>query len=429
MSLEELSLKQLLAEPKSMDDLHIPQNIVIDIIFRLLYNEGNVALSRFTEVMKIPKALIDEILLWMQKEHLVEVSKASVELGRLSNVYTLTEAGKNRARDSMDRSQYVGPVPVSIPYYNRGIELQTRTHQKVSMEQVQASLKSLILPPDFHRSIGPAINTGTSIFLYGPPGNGKTTIAIAISKLISGTDPIWVPYSLTAGGQIIQIHDRLVHKQIPIEHGRTAEFGRLDQRWALIERPGVTVGGELKMEALELRFDPVSRFYEAPLQLKANGGMFLIDDFGRQQVSPKDLLNRWIVPLESRIDFLRLLTGQTIVVPFRQLIVFSTNLDPKELVDDAFLRRIQMKVHVGPPDERLYYQIFIQMSKELNVPFNKDAFVHLIQKWYREPGRRMQAVHPRDLLRIVIALCEYEGSQPHLTPELIDEACRNYFVN
>lgn len=427
--LEELTLKQLLTEATTMEELHIPQNIVIDIIFRLLYNEGNVALARFTEVLKINKTIIDDVLLWMQKEHLVEVSKASVELGRLSNVYTLTDAGKNRARDSMERSQYVGPVPVGIPYYNRGIELQTKSRHQVTPQQVQDSLKHLILPTNFHRQIGPAINQASSLFLYGPPGNGKTTVAMAIAKLLSGTDPIWVPYSLTAGGQIIQIHDRLVHKQVPVEKGRTAEFGRIDQRWALIQRPSVTVGGELKMEALELRFDPVSKYYEAPLQLKANGGMFLIDDFGRQQIRPSDLLNRWIVPLESAIDFLRLLTGQTIVVPFRQLIVFSTNLDPADLVDDAFLRRIQMKVEVTPPDEKLYFQIFTIYAKQFNVPFNKDAFLHLLQKYYREPKRPMQAVHPRDLMRIITAICEYEGSAPRLEAELLDEACRSYFVD
>ncbi len=425
---EEMTLKQVLAEPRTMEDLHIPQNIVIDLIFRLLYNEGNVALARFTEVLKIPKGLIDEILLWMQKEHLVEISKASVELGRLGNVYTLTDAGKNRARDSIERSQYVGPVPVAIPYYNRGIEAQTKSHTHVNIDQVKDSIKHLILPSEFHRQIGPAINSGNSIFLYGPPGNGKTTIAMAIAKLIAGTDPIRVPYALTAGGQIIQIHDRLVHKQVSVEQGRTAEFGRMDQRWALIERPAVTVGGELKMDALDLRYDPIAKFYESPLQLKANGGMFLIDDFGRQQIRPSDLLNRWIVPLESRIDFLRLQSGQTIVVPFRQLIVFSTNLDPAELVDDAFLRRIQMKVCVGSPDEKLFFQIFVIMAKQLNVPFNKDSFLSLIQKWYRETGRPYQAVHPRDLLKIIVSLCEYEGTQPRMTPELIDEACKSYFV-
>ena len=182
------------------------------------------------------------------------------------------------------------------------------------------------------------------------------------------------------------------------------------------------------MESLELRFDPIAKFYEGPLQLKANGGMFLIDDFGRQQIRPADLLNRWIVPLESGYDFLRLRTGQTLQTPFRQLIVFSTNLDPLELVDDAFLRRIQMKVQVGSPDERLFFQIFATVANSLNVPLDKDGFLYFLNRWYRETGRPMQAVHPRDVLKILVALCEYESIQPQLTPELIDAACESYFV-
>jgi predicted ATPase with chaperone activity len=426
---DELTLKQILTEPQNVDDLHIPQNIVIDILFRLMFNEGNVALSRFVEVLKISNRIIDDIMLWMQKEHFVEVSKASSELGRLGYVYTLTDAGKQRARDAMERSLYVGPVPVPIHYYSRGIELQTQHRQRVSSEQVKEALRALVLVSEFHRRIGPAINSGSSLFLYGPPGNGKTTIAQAIGQLIAGINPVWLPYALTVGGQIIQIHDRLVHKAVPSEGSRTNGLGRVDQRWGLFKRPTVMTGGELKMEALDLRFDPVAKIYEAPLQLKANSGMFLIDDFGRQQVRPSDLLNRWIVPLENEVDFLRLLSGQTLVVPFRMLIVFSTNLDPNELVDDAFLRRIQIKVEVAAPDEKLFYQIFVIVCKQFNIPFDKDIFLYLLQNWYRQTGRPMQAVHPRDILRTLLALCDYEGIQPKLTPELIDDACKTYFVN
>lgn len=418
----------LLTPAKQPEELDIPLSIVTDIILRILFNEGNVSLRRFGEIVKLELILLDSIMEKMQHDKLVEVSSTG-NVGRFSYTYALTDEGARRSRDSFERSQYIGPVPVPIEKYNQAIALQTQQKLRVSADLVKQSLSHLILPSDFHRSIGPAVQEGSSLFLYGPPGNGKTTVAQAVARLIAGTEGIFVPYAVTVAGYIISVYD-------PIQfsfshhppHPEIAKLKDRDARWGLFERPAIMVGGELTMDALELRYDAVAKFYEAPLQFKANGGMLLIDDFGRQMISPSELLNRWIVPLESGFDFLRLRTGQSLQVPFRQLIIFSTNLDPTDLVDGAFMRRIQMKVNVDSPDVQMFVQIFAIMAKNLGIPVQKEAIAYLIQKWYKEPGRDFQAVHPRDILKTIKAICEYVGEPPHLTPQLIDEACRNYFV-
>ena len=416
------TIDDILVQPKSVEDLDIPQNILIDILLRLLYTEGNVDFRRMSQVTRVPYAL-EQLLDWLRKEHLIEVSQSSASYGPLNYIYKLSGAGEDRAREAMDRCKYVGPVPIPVHKYNEAIEIQTRGSRSVTPTQVKNALRDLVLPDDFHRKIGPAINSAASLFLYGPPGNGKTTISMLISQLISGTDPIWVPYALTAGGQIIQIFDRLFHQEIEREQKST-----IDGRWGLFKRPSVVVGGEMKIESLDLRFDPLANFYEAPLQLKANGGVFLIDDFGRQQASPIDLLNRWIMPLENGVDFLRLRTGQTLVIPFRALIIFCTNLDPFNLADEAFFRRIQMKVGIFTPDEPSYKRIFQRVCNQISIYFDEISYSHLIEKWYRNDNRQFQAVHPRDLLNIIKALCNYDNSPVLLTTDLVDEACEIYFV-
>ena len=417
------ALEQLLVKPITVKDLDISSAIVIDIIMRILFQEGGASVQRIATITLLDVEILDELLAGLLDEALVEVARAG-SMGRLSYTYQLTDQGKGRADEALDRSQYIGPAPIPVEKYVAGIQLQTHEHPMMTPDDFKDALRHLILPENFERRIGPAVNQRSALFLYGPPGNGKTTIAEAIAEMISGSESIWLPYALSLSGHIINIYDPLVHRpvrDIQIPPG-------IDLRWGYFHRPIVIAGGELKLEALELRFDPVAKYYEAPLQLKSNGGMFLIDDFGRQAMRPADLLNRWIVPLETRIDYLRLRTGQTLEIPFRQLVVFATNLDPLDLADDAFLRRIPMKVRVDEPNERRFYTIFDVFAQQYGLEVNRDAFVHLLQRHYRETGRAMQSVHPRDLLKIVVALCEFEGVPPYLSPEILDEACAVYFV-
>ena len=429
------ALKRVLAQATAIEQLGISVSLVNDLIFRMLFTEGEVSVGRFCEVIRIYPQIIDDLLAQAQHDHLVEVAKASAL--RLSYTYRTTEEGLRRARDAMERTQYIGPAPVDLQQYEQAIVLQTGVKQRISPEQIKQALSHLVLPDNFHRRIGPAINASSSLFMYGPSGNGKTSVAQAIANLLAASEPIWLPYAITVGGQIIQTFDPAIHiprnQTDPLDKGdkpRTGQLGevKIDRRWRLFHQPAVMAGGELTMEALDLRFDPVTKIYEAPLQLKANGGLFLIDDFGRQQISPNELLNRWIVPLEARVDYLRLQTGQTLQVPFRELIVISTNLDPSDLVDDAFLRRVQMKVRVDAPDEKMFYQIFTRVCQSYYVPFDRESFLYLMRKWYQEPKRPLQAAHPRDIIKTILSICEYESVPVRMTPDLIDEACNCYFV-
>jgi predicted ATPase with chaperone activity len=279
------------------------------------------------------------------------------------------------------------------------------------------------------------VNSGKSIFLFGDPGNGKTSIAESLSELMHGG--IYVPYAITVGNQVVKVFDIVHHVPIdvPRPRGITGDVDitqggmSYDQRWVFCRRPVVEVGGELTLNMLDLRFDEVSKFYEAPLQVKANGGLFIIDDFGRQQVSPRDLLNRWILPLEKRIDFLTLHTGQKFSVPFDQLLIFATNIDPVNLVDEAFLRRIRYKIHVDDPTESQYNEIFSMVCEAKGVPFDPEAVEYLLREYYQRHRRPLRACHPRDLVEHVIDLARFNEEPPSLTQQALDHICRTYFID
>ncbi|HEY4720394.1 MAG TPA: ATP-binding protein, partial [Anaerolineae bacterium] len=345
--------------------------------------------------------------------------------------YTITGAGNIRARESLERSQYAGPAPVPISAYNQAIRAQGLGRPTVHQRTLRGLLSKMVISEKVYNRIGPAINSGTSMFMYGPPGNGKTTVARAVGNLILSED-MYIPYALDIEGQVVKLYDSVNHElSSDLDSSDTSGLkaaNKFDPRWVRIKRPFIVVGGELTLAGLDLVFDDVNKFYEAPYQVKANGGMFLIDDFGRQQVRPRDLLNRWIVPLENRIDYLTLHTGRKVDVPFDVLVVFSTNLPPKDLVDEAFLRRLRHKVEIIDPTYEEFAEIFRRVSEGKGIKFSQQGLAYLLQEWYIKRNRKLRAVHPRDLCEQIIDISIYTGVEPVMTKELLDLAAAAYFV-
>jgi len=403
---------------------------VADLVLKVLYFGGVMPGHVIADIVKLPyNGALDSVMEFLKREKFIEV-KGTGGLGEAGCQYIISQAGVAKAREALDRSQYAGPAPVTLTQYISAMKEQNRERLLVHETELKGIMNNLVISEDMLGRIGPAVNSGKSIFLYGPPGNGKTTVAETVGRLVLGGN-IWIPYAFDVDGQIIRVFDNVNHELADDADQRIRLGTGLapDSRWVRIKRPMIMVGGELTLAGLDLVYDDTNKYYEAPFQVKANGGMFLIDDFGRQQVRPRDLLNRWIVPLEKGVDFLTLATGRKIEMPFFVLIVFSTNIDPRDLVDEAFLRRIRHKIEITDPDPKQFREIFMRVCQAKGIPYNDQALAYLLKKWYVDQNRKLRSVHPRDLLNQLLDIATYLNKPPMLTQDLIDRAAASYFVD
>lgn len=413
-----------LSKPLSVDDLGVSRGVLVDLAIKILYFDRELDGSEIASRMRTPLPVAVDLMDMLRKEQLCTVKGSESGVVPVYR-YGITEAGIARAREALSRNEYLGPAPVALDAY---VEIVGR--QSVGMacsvirrDDLEQALDQVVVSPSVLAQLGPALNSSQPILLYGAPGNGKTYIAQNLVTLVLGN--IFVPYACEVEGQLIKVFDPEYH--YPVNGGAEGRDVERDNRWALCKRPVVMVGGELTLTSLGLVFDPISKCHEASLQMKANGGIFFIDDFGRQLLLPEELLNRWIVPLEGQVDYLALHTGKQVQIPFDSLVIFSTNLDPTTL-DEAFLRRIPHKIMIPNPNLYEYYALFQRVCEAKGVQFAKDGFSYLVERYYRQANRPLRACHPRDLVDQIVTIARYNDEEPVLSEKLIDQACSNYFV-
>jgi len=407
--------------PKTVEETGLDLEFIAELALKHSLFIGEFKMAELAERIKLPLAVISDALDLLRRDRYLEVKGGS---GYAATTYTFktTEAGKNYGTELLHLCHYVGPAPVTLDDYQAMVQRQTVKSILIPEEDVEKGFSHLIVRKNVLELIGPAISSGKAIFVYGPPGNGKTAIAETVGRLLP--DTVYIPYALTVGGQIISIFDPVSHIPVEPEHPLTP----YDQRWALIKRPVVMTGGELAMKRLDLEFNPVAKHYEASLQMKANNGLFIVDDFGRQQIEPRHLLNRWIVPLDKGIDFMTLHTGMKFSIPFDMVVIFATNLDPAKLVDEAFLRRIQYKIRINRPNEDEFRSIFNLECASNGITFIKDSLDYLIDNYYKKLGVDFNACHPRDLIDHIVVRARYYHRKPELTKENLEAAWSCYYV-
>ena len=412
--------------PRTLEATGLATDQIEQLLVKTLF-AGELTGRTFADRLRLPYAILEPLVERLRAEQLMEV-KGAAGSGTAGYRYALTDLGRDRARQYLDVNQYVGPAPVPLASYVATMRELAATRGFIDRPRLRAGFSHLIVADAMLEQLGPAVNAGKAIFLYGPPGNGKTVLAEGMGRALGGD--LYVPHAIDVDRSIITVFDPINHESLDEDDETSSVVAAAprDRRWVRIRRPIVMVGGELTLDMLDLSFNPITKFYEAPVQLKANGGVFLVDDFGRQRIRPADLLNRWIVPLESRVDYLTLHTGKKFQLPFDVLIAFATNLQPEALADEAFLRRIPYKVAVGDPTVAEFTEIFEMNCRSRQLKFHQVLVAYLIRRHYLPLNRPLRACHARDLLDQVVALCRYRGVEPVITRETLDLACAAYFV-
>ena len=411
--------------PRDFAAAGLSHAMVEGLVLKFLLAAGVASGRRIATELGLPYAPFPELLRWLQGQKLVACASVAAA-GDFD--YVMTDAGRGRARLYLDECAYSGTAPVPYAEYVAAVAAQTIASERPRKADLRRAFSDILIPEKMLRILGPAITAGRGLFLYGPPGNGKTSIAERVIRCFRST--IWVPRVIDFEGQLVKLFDAACHQEVVRDRAGVFRGDEADGRWVEIERPTIVAGGELTMESLEIHHNSTTNISEAPLQMKSNNGTLMIDDFGRQRMAPADLLNRWIVPLEKRHDFLTLANGKKIRVPFDQLILFSTNLDPKDLVDEAFLRRIPYKIEVGNPSESQFRRLFEQMGPKLGfATIDSSALDHLIETHYRRAVRPFRSCQPRDLLLQIRNSCLYNEVPLEVTTESFDDAVTNYFAN
>jgi len=406
--------------PRKLRETGLDLEFVANLTLKHALFLGEFRLPEISNRLKLPNSIVEKGLDELRQKRLIDVSRADL-LAKLTYHYRITDDGKRRAGELLDVCRYTGPAPVLLDDYRKMVAAQTVKNILVNPEKVDQAFAHLTVNHRLLSRLGPAVSSGKAIFLYGPAGNGKTTIAETIGEILP--DTIFIPHAILVGGELVTVFDPVNH--VPVPDGEWKQI--YDHRWVHIRRPVVMTGGELTLRMLDLEFNPVSKFYDAPLQLKSNNGLFIVDDFGRQQMPPDNLLNRWIVPLERRTDFLNLHTGMKFDIPFDQLVLFSTNLEPRTLVDEAFLRRIRYKIKIDHPSEQEYEEIFKRVCKSNEIKFKQDVFDFLLDLYHRLDVK-LNSCHPRDLIDQIVDSAHYHCIAPELTKKNVNEAWENYFV-